>query len=195
MPGARGLASITPFVLAGLLVQGGFRLLIRPGKAAALAGAASEAARLRARLGEEEDPAASGSRAEEEARIADELARVRDRVAALGGILARGEEAEAVLHSLASLAAEEGVRFRRFAPGAETRLDSYTAREASIAAEGWFFDFLDFFERLSLLPQLVLVEEMEFEASPDGLLRSRFVAVTLRDASEPAVASEAGTGR
>ncbi len=169
-----GWAGLAPFLVAALLAQGGFRLLMRPGKVEAIRAASDEAARLRLRL-----DAGADAGALEASRLAGELAGVSSRVAALRGTLARDGEAEAVLHALASLAAEEGVRFRRFAPGAETRLDRYTARAATVAAEGGFFDFVDFFERVALLPHLVLIEEVQFEAVPDGFLRSRFVAVTV----------------
>ena len=190
----RGLRTGVLLLAAAAMVQGGFRLLVRPARAAALSAAETATARLAARLAETEEVAApdgledgfdDGDGEWEAEALAEELRRTRERVEALGGILARGGEAESVLHSLAPLAAEEGVAFRRFAPEPEYRLDGYTARAASVVAEGRFFDFTRFFERLSLLPQLVLIEDLEFRSAAGGRLASRFVAVTVRLDRQP----------
>ena len=193
----RGLRTGVLLLAAAAMVQGGFRLLVRPARAAALSAAEEETARLAARLAETEaaapdsfadgfdDGLGDGDGEWEAEALAEELRRTRERVEALGGILARGGEAESVLHSLAPLAAEEGVAFRRFAPEPEYRLDGYTARAASVVAEGRFFDFTRFFERLSLLPQLVLIEDLEFRSAAGGRLASRFVAVTVRLDRQP----------
>lgn len=177
---SRGWAAFAPFALAALLAHGGFRLLVRPSRTAALSRAEVETARVAARVAEGEGRGESAAGAAEAEDLGRQLARTRERVAALSGILASGEEAERVLHSLHSLAAEEGVQFRRFAPEPEYRLDGYLARAASVVAEGGFFDFLRFFERVSLMPQLVLIEELEFDGSSGESLRGRFAAVTMR---------------
>ena len=125
-----------------------------------------------------------GPNAGEAAELAAELARVAERVEALRGILATSGETEGVLQSLGATAAAAGVRFLRFAPEPGYRLDGYLASAVSIIAEGAFVDFLRFFERVSLSPHLVLMEEVAFERAPGDLLRCRFVAVTFRAAED-----------
>ena len=175
-----------PFVVAGLLAHGAFRLLVRPGMIADLSSAESEVIRLEERLGATEAGGGSGSEAGAAEAIASELIRTRERVDVLAGFLARPVDAEVVLHSLGSLASEAGIRFLRFAPEPEFLLDGYLTRAASVVAEGAFFDFLSFFERVSLLPQFVLIEDLGLEAAAEGLVRCRFVAVTVRAAEPPA---------
>ena len=176
-------APLGPFVVVGLLAYGGFRLLARPGMVADLSRAEGEVARLEEVLGATDGAGDAGAAAAEE--MANELAGTRERVAALSGILATPGEAEAVLHSLGSLASDAGVRFLRFAPEPEFRLGGYRTRAASVVAEGTFFDFLTFFERVSLLPQLVLIEDLGLEAARGGLIRCRFAAVTVGAAEPP----------
>lgn len=126
----------------------------------------------------------SGPDGGEAAELAGELARVEERVLALRGIVATAGESEAVLQSLGATAAAAGVRFLRFAPEPGYRLDGYLASSVSIVAEGAFADFLRFFERVSLSPHLVLMEEVALERAPGDLLQCRFVAVTVRAAGD-----------
>lgn len=125
-----------------------------------------------------------GGDAGEAAGLAGELARVEERVAAFRGILATAGESDAVLHSLGAAAAAAGVRFLRFAPEPEYQLDGYLASAVSVVAEGAFVDFLRFFERVSLSPHLVLMEEVALERAPGDSLQCRFTAVTVRPAED-----------
>ena len=172
-------AALGPFVTTGLVVYGAFRFTVRPGMVAELKRVEDQVAELRVRVAtdgaEGSDPDIEGS-----AEVAEELARTQERVTALAGILATPREAEAVLESLGFMASESGVRFLRFAPEPEYRLDGYLARAASVVAEGAFFEVLNFFERVSLSPHLVLVEDAGLELGPGGVIRCRFVAVTVR---------------
>lgn len=178
----RRWARLGPFVAAALVAYGGFRLLVRPGLIADLSRAESEVIEFEERLSAGEGGEPSGAEAVAAEAVAGELARTKERVDALSGFLASPMEGEAVLHSLGSLASEAGIRFLRFAPEPEFRLDGYMMRAASVVAEGAFFDFLRFFERVSLLPQLVLIEDVGLEGAPEGLVRCRFAAVTVRAA-------------
>ncbi len=172
--------AIAPFLAAGFVAYGAFRLLIRPGMVRELQQLESEVAEGEARLaGDDTSPPESG---ESPGETRDELARLRVRIAALSVGLAKPSEAEAALRSLGALASDAGVRFLRFAPEPEVRLDGYLARAVSVQAEGSFFNFLGFFEQVSLLPHLVLVEDIGMEVAAGGLVRCRFVAVAVRSA-------------
>ncbi len=192
MPGLRRLAL---FLLAAGVSYGSYRMLVRPRRTATLFEAENTAAGLAATLAEAVAAPGAGMREGESRALADDLEKTRERLTALRGILSRSGEAEAVLHSLPVLAAEAGVEFGRFAPEPEYRLDGYTARAVSVVAEGEFFGFVHFFDRVSALPQLVLIEELELRASAGGRLASRLVAVTMRPSeprnSEAGAASEA----
>lgn len=174
------------FLAAAALAYAVFRLGVRPGMVLETRRVEEEMARLNA-------PATmgraglSGPDAGEAAALAAELARVEERVAALRGILAIAGEPEAVLQSLGATAAAAGVRFVRFAPEPGYRLDGYLVDSVSIVAEGAFVDFLRFFERVSLSPHLVLIEEVALERAPRDLLQCRFVAVTVRAAGDSVV--------
>ncbi len=161
------------FLAAAVLAYAVFRLGVRPGMVLEAERVEEEVARLHA-------PAPAGPDAGEAAELAGERARVEERVAALRGILATSGESEAVLQSLGATAAAAGVRFLRFAPEPGYRLDGYQASAVSVVAEGAFGDFLRFFERVSLSPHLVLMEEVTLERTPGDLLQCRFVAVTVR---------------
>jgi len=140
----------------------------------------------------------SGSDAEEAAELARELSGAEERVAALRGILATSGESEAVLEALGATASATGIRFLRFAPEPGYQPEDYLASAVSIVAEGAFVDFLRFFERVSLSPHLVLMEEVALERMPGDLLQGRFVAVTVRAAEEIVVggpAAEPMSGR
>lgn len=173
-------AVLGPFVVAGLMAQGAYRLLVRPGLLSELSRIEGEVADLRPRSGGGAGDSDTGVAAAEEIRA--ELERTAERVAVLAGILPARAEAEPELHSLQALAARAGVRFRRFAPEPEYRLDGYRARAASVVAEGSFFELLGLFERISRLPQLVLIEDLDLRAAPEDLLECRFVAVSVRAA-------------
>ena len=161
------------FLAAAALSYAVFRLGVRPGMVLEAERVEEEVARLNA-------PAPAGPDAGEAADLAGERTRVEERVAALRGILATSGESEAVLQSLGATAAAAGVRFLRFAPEPGYRLDGYQASAVSVVAEGAFGDFLRFFERVSLSPHLVLMEEVTLEGTPGELLQCRFVAVTVR---------------
>ena len=160
-----------------------FRLGVRPGMVGEAQRVEEEVARLSTPANADR-AAASGSGAGEAAELARALSGVEERVAALRGILATSGESEAVLRSLGATAAATGVRFLRFAPEPGYQLDGYLASAVSIVAEGAFVDFLRFFERVSLSPHLVLMEEVALERMPGDLLQGRFVAVTVRAAEE-----------
>ena len=165
-----------------------FRLGVRPGMVLDVQRVEEEVAGLNtpAPAGR---AAPSGSDAGEAAQLVGELTRVEARVAALRGILATSGESEAVLQSLGATATAAGVRFLRFAPEPGYRLDGYLASAASVVAEGAFGDLLRFFDRVSLSPHLVLMEEVAFEPAPGDLLQCRFVAVTVRAAEDSAAGS------
>ena len=189
-PGFRW-AGAGPLLAAAALAYAVFRLGVRPGMVVGIERVGEETARLNA-------PATAGGAglpgpdAGEAAELAGELVRVEERVAALRGILANPGETEAALQSLGATAAAAGVRFLRFAPEPGYQLDGYLAGAVSIVAEGAFGDFLRFFDRVSLLPHLVLMEEVALERAPGDLLRCRFVAVTVRAAGDPVVAGPEG---
>ena len=180
MRGARfRWAGAGSFLAAAALAYAGFRLGVRPGMVLETRRVEEEIARLNtpantARAGP------SGPDARQAAELAEELTRVEERVTALAGILATSGESEAVLESLGRTAAAAGIRFLRFAPEPGYQLDGYLARAVSVVAEGDFVDFLRFFERVSLSPHLVLMEEVLLERTPGDLLECRFVAVTVR---------------
>ena len=158
-----------------------FRLAVRPAMVAEARSVEDEVARMNAQA-RMSDAGRSGAEAEEAAALVAELRRVEERVAALSGILATSTEAETVLRSLGATASAAGVRFVRFAPEPAHRLDGYVASAVSVIAQGTFFEFLRFFERLSLSPHLVLVEDVALERGEGDLLECRFVAVTVRAA-------------
>lgn len=173
------LGAIGPLVLAGVLVQGAFRLLVRPGLLGALSTVEGEVAGLAAQQNADRAGIADGEVSAAQ-QVGTELARTTTRVEALSGILENAVPSESVLRSLGELAAGAGIQFRRFAPEPEYRLDQYRARAVAVVAEGTFFDLVSFFERLSRLPHLVLIEDLELEPGPEDLIECRFVAVTVR---------------
>lgn len=171
------------FLAAAAVAYAVFRLGVRPEMVVEIRRVEEEMARLNAPA-DTGRAGLSGPDAGEAAQLAGELARVEERVAALRGILATAGEPEAVLQSLGATAAAAGVRFLRFAPEPGYRLDGYLASAVSIVAEGTFVDFLRFFERVSLSPHLVLIEEVALERAPGDFLQCRFVAVTVRAAGD-----------
>lgn len=185
-PGFRW-AGAGPFLAAAALAYAVFRLGVRPGMVLETQRVEEEMARLSAPA----NPGRAGvpdPDAGEAAELAGELVRVEERVTALRGILATSGETEAVLQSLGAAAAAAGVRFLRIAPEPAYQLDGYLAGAVSVVAEGAFVDFLRFFDRVSLLPHLVLLEEVALERAPGDLLRCRFAAVTVRAAGDFVVA-------
>ena len=181
-PGFRW-AGAGPFLAAAAVAYAVFRLGVRPEMVLEIRRVEEEMARLNAPA-DTGRAGLSGPDAGEAAQLAGELARVEEQVAALRGILATAGEPEAVLQSLGATAAAAGVRFLRFAPEPGYRLDGYLASAVSIVAEGTFVDFLRFFERVSLSPHLVLIEEVALERAPGDFLQCRFVAVTVRAAGD-----------
>ena len=167
------------FLIAAAVVYAGFRLGVRPGMVVEARRVEEEVARLNT-SGNAGRPGSSGSDAAEATELARELTRVEERVAPLRGILATSGESEVILQSLGATASATGVRFLRFAPEPAFQLDAYLASAVAVVAEGAFVDFLRFFERISLSPHLVLMEEVAFERGSGGLLQCSFVAVTLR---------------
>lgn len=174
-------AGVGVFLVVAVIVYVLFRLGVRPAMVTEARRVEDEVARVhaQARL---VDAGPSHAEAGGTAEVTRELSRLEDRVAALSGILANPREAEAVLQSLGELASAAGVRFVRFAPEPASRLDGYLANAVSVTAEGKFFDFLRFFDRVAGSRHLVLVEEVVLEVGVDDLLRGRFVAVTVRAA-------------
>lgn len=174
-------AEVGLFLVIAATAYSVFRLAVRPAMAAGARRVEEEVARMSART-PVNPSGSSGAGAEPATEIARALSDVEERVAALSGILANADEAETVLRSLGATASAVGVRFVRFAPEPSTRLDEYRANAVSVVAEGTFFDLLRFFDRISLAPNLVLVEEVALERGAGDLLQCRFVAVTV-DAS------------
>ena len=173
------------------MLQGAFRLFVRPQLLAELARTEGEVVALAPQL-RGGSPGHRETQAPAIDELGAELARATERIAMLTGSLAAPRDAEPVLNSLPRLASQEGVHFRRFAPEPEYRLDDYRGRAASVVAEGSFFELLGLFERISRLPQLVLIEDLELQAAPDGLVQCRFVAVSVRVAdtgTRPAAAA------
>ncbi len=186
------------FLVVVALVYAVFRLAARPGMVGEARRVEEEVARLSTPANADRT-GPSGSGAGEAAELVRELSGVEERVAALRGILATSGESEAVLQALGTTASATGIRFLRFAPEPAYQLDGYLASGVSIVAEGAFVDFLRFFERVSLSPHLVLMEEVALERMPGDLLQGRFVAVTVRAAEETVVggpgAAEPASGR
>ncbi len=167
------------FLAAAAVAYAVFRFGVRPGMVLETRQVEEEIARLNTPANTA-SAGPAGPDAGEAAELAGELNRVEERVAALAGILAASGESEAVLQSLGAAAAAAGIRFLRFAPEPGYQLDGYLASAVSVVAEGAFVDFLRFFERVSLSPHLVLMEEVLVERTPGDLLQCRFVAVTVR---------------
>ena len=184
-------AEVGLYLAAAAIAYCLFRLALRPAMLAEARQIEDEVARMNAQasVSGAGSSGADGERAEELAR---ELGHAEERVASLSGILATSAEAETVLRSLGATASAAGVRFVRFAPEPATRLDGYLAGTVSVVAEGTFFDFLRFFDRISLSPHLVLVEDVALESGVGDLLQCRFVAVTLRAAGAGAGSSNGG---
>ena len=188
-------------LLAALVACGLFRWAIRPGMLAEVIAVEAEVLRLHGRLTAEAfgQPAADAGEA---AELALEVTRSEARIAELGRILAASGDAEAVLESLGGMATAAEIRFLRFAPEPEYQLDGYLANAVSVVAEGTFFDFLRFFERVSRSSHLVLVEDVTLEKAADGLVQCRFAAVTVRPAGagveaphpEPLLPGSSGAG-
>ena len=177
-PGFRWM-SAGSFLAAAAVAYAVFRLGVRPGMVLETRQVEEEIARLNTPANTA-SAGPAGPDAGEAAELAGELTRVEERVAALAGILAGSGESEAVLQSLGAAAAAAGIRFLRFAPEPGYQLDGYLASAVSVVAEGVFADFLRFFDRVSLSPHLVLMEEVLLERTPGDLLQCRFVAVTVR---------------
>ena len=188
---APGWARVGLCLAAAAIAYCLFRLALRPAMVAEARQVEDELARMSAQA-KMREAGPSGAGAEEAEELARALSHVEERVAALSGILATSAEAETVLRSLGATASAAGVRFVRFAPEPATRLDGYLASAVAVVAEGTFFDFLRFFDRISVSPHLVLVEDVALERGVDDLLQCRFVAVTVRAGGAEGRSSNAG---
>ncbi len=175
------------FAVAALALQAGFRLWIRPDKLGALNQERDRIARLTAELRAIEDPAAGGAARQAADAVRADLDRTLRQVEVLRGVLGAEAEAAGILDSIAGIASDEGLRLRRFAPDPAFPIGPFLAHTATVEAEGRYFDFLRFFERIAELGRVVVVDEFDLlaPAEPGGLLTGRFVAMT--------VAAESGT--
>ena len=209
MTRSRSAGGILPIVAAAAVGWFGYRTIFFPERRGAIEAIRGEAARLAARL-EESDreerargmlPEAAPD--EDAAAVASELERSRRQLGALRSMVPPASEAETLLHSLPGIAAEEGLAVRRFAPEPERPVgetgreygEAYDERPATMEAEGDFFEFVRFLERVAALPRLVLVEELDLRESPGGArhLSGRLVVVVL--SREESAAGESGSGR
>ncbi len=173
------LRALLPFVALAAIVQGGFRLWLRPAREAALAAERDRVARLDTDRQRREAVGGADERAAEAVRA--DLERTESQVEELRGALAQESETGEILDSLAALASEEGLRVRRFAPDPESGAETFAARSATVELEGDYFRYVAFFERVASLERTVIVDEFELlaPAEPDRPLAARFVAVTV----------------
>ncbi len=93
-----------------------------------------------------------------------------------------------------------GLRFDRWTPGGEKRLDFYAKLPVKIEATGTWHQAGEFFRRVSELQQIVTVEEVEFKSgkSQEGthrVLEIDFTASTFRFLAENERGVEEDTGR
>ncbi len=177
---ASTLRWILPFLVIALGIQFGFRLFVRPAKQAALLAEESRVARLGDDLRSAEASGGDGDRKVAEVARAD-LDRQARQVEILRGVLSAGQQAQELLDSLAAAATEEGLRMRRFAPEPAFSMGPFTARSAAVEAEGNYFDFVRFFERVAGFGKAIVIDDFELSApaEPGGALSGRFVAVVI----------------
>ena len=174
MTRSRTAGGLLPLFAAAAVGWFSWRAIFFPERRSAIEAIRGEAARLAARLEESnrEERARQGPPGEaptdDGAALTAELERSRRQLGALRSLVPAAPEAEALLHSLPAVAAEEGLTVHRFAPDEEHDRDGYGARPATMDAEGEFFDFIRFFERVAASSHLVLVEEVELRGPPDG---------------------------
>lgn len=193
---SRSAGGILPLVAAAAVGWFGYRTIFFPERRSAIEALRGETARLAARLEESErEERARGmlpeaAPAEDAAAVASELERSGRQLEALRSMVPPAPEAEILLHSLPGLAAEEGLTVRRFAPEPEPAPGGYGReygeRPATMEADGDFFEFVRFLERVAALPRLVLIEELDLRESSGGedhLSGRLVVAVPSRDGS------------
>ncbi len=192
----RGWVALLPFLIGAAFVHGGFRLFVHPDSRAAAERLELQVTREGAPEGGSSPERDPGLVLAETARLEEELALRRTRVRSLWAPLAPTADPDEVLHSLRAVAAREQVEVLRFAPEAEVRLDRFRARAVRLALEGGFFGLLGFLDRVSALPQLVLIEDAQFDAAPTsgGRLRARLTAIAVRGEGPP-FPVDAGTDR
>ncbi len=206
MTRSRSAGGVLPLVAAAAVGWFGYRTIFFPERRSAIEAIRGETAGLAARLEESEREERArrmvpeAAPAEDGAAVASELERSRRQLEALRSMVPPAPEAETLLHSLPGLAAEEGLTVRRFAPepepvpGAYGR--EYGERPATMEADGDFFEFVRFLERIAALPRLVLVEELDLRESPGGeehLSGRLAVAVLRREASARGGADSGGS--
>lgn len=175
MTRSRSAGGILPLVAAAAVGWFGYRTIFFPERRSAIEAIRGETARLAARLEESDREerarqlAPEAAPAEDAAAVASELERSRRQLGALRSMVPAPPEAEALLHSLPGLAAEEGLTVRRFAPDPERAVgeygEVYDERPATMEADGGFFEFVRFLDRVAALPRLVLVEELDLRES------------------------------
>lgn len=196
MTRSRSAGGVLPLVAAAAVGWFGYRTIFFPERRSAIEAIRGETTRLAARLEESEREERArrmvpeAAPAEDGAAVASELERSRRQLEALRSMVPPAPEAETLLHSLPGLAAEEGLTVRRFAPEPEPAPGAYGTeygeRPATMEADGEFFEFVRFLERIAALPRLVLVEELDLRESPGGeehLAGRLAVAVLRREAS------------
>ena len=180
-----------PLVAAAALGWFGYRAAVFPERREALEAVRNESGRLAAEIAERNREAAASGAPEaappdDAAAVARELERSRRRLARLGTLAPASSEAEELLHTLPGLAGDEGLAVRRFAPEGGREVGRYTARIGVLDAEGAYFDFVGFFERVAEIPRFVLAEEFELADSGtgDGPLRGR-IRISVISLDEP----------
>ena len=189
------------WLLVGAGLWFGLRLILLPARRAQIEQARNQAADLAGRLDRlVRGNAAPGPSGE---AVAGELARSREQLELLRGLLPLDHEAEALLHSVPEMAAGAGLTIRRFAPEPAHRLDDTIARTAAVDALGGYFEFLGLLDRIAALPRLVLISGLELLGPPDpeGALAGRFSVVVFslpapseESGAAPATAAAAATG-
>lgn len=192
MPASSGRAAgALPLLAAAALGWFGYRTVFFPERREALEAVRNESARLTAEIAERNRQAAASDAPEaappdDAAAVARELERSRRRLARLGTLAPAPSEAEELLHTLPGLAGDEGLAVRRFAPEGDREVGRYTARVGVLDAEGTYFDFVGFFERVAEIPRFVLAEEFELADSGagEGRLRGR-IRISVLSLDEP----------
>lgn len=180
-----------PLLAAAAVGWFGYRTVFFPDRRDGLAAIRNESARLATEIAERTREAAAAGAPEaappdDAAAVARELERSRRRLARLGTLAPAPSEAEELLHALPGLAGDEGLTVRRFAPEGDREIGRYTARIGVLDAEGAYFDFVRFFERVAEIPRFVFAEEFELADSGagDGRLRGR-IRISVLSLDEP----------
>lgn len=170
------------FLLLAAMIAGSFRLLVHPPRRAAAEAAETELRRLQS-----EPRVAPEELVGEAERLEGELHQARTRIESAWPPLSPPTDPDEVLHALRDAAARERVRILRLAPEAAVLLDRFRARAVVLTAEGTFFELLGFVEQVARLPNLVVIEEADFESlgESDGRVRARLTAVAVSAAGPP----------